>query len=104
MDANLSVITGSIIIWLAIAAMLLWGTVAGLRTVLRNNTRLPFFGMIERRGLTLRQVEEVVGMDELARAVRRCTFCAARSSCSEHPVRCPNEPLLRRAQGERATA
>ena len=100
MDASL--VTWSIV-WLAIAGMLLWGIVAGWRTALRNDAPLPFFGMIERRGLTLRQMEEAVGMDELARAVRRCTFCAARSDCGRHPVCCPNEPLLRRAQGGRAT-
>ncbi len=94
----------SITIWLAIVGMLLWGIAAGLRTALRNDARLPFFGMLERQGLTLRQVEEAVGIDELARAVRRCTFCASRSSCGRHPVRCPNEPLLRRAQGGGAAA
>jgi len=90
---------------LAIIATMLWALLAGLGRFLKDDGPLPFYGMIERQGLTLRQVEEAVGMDNLAHAVRRCMFCAARPDCKRQAaVCCPNEPLLRRARGERATA
>lgn len=92
--------TSAIIAWLAIAAILLWGVVEGMRKVLKDDGPLPIFAMLERRGLTLRQVEEAVGMNELARAVRRCAHCASRSDCGPDAVFCPNEPILRRAKGE----
>ena len=84
---------------LAVAAVLLWGLVNGLRKVLGNRARLPFFNMLERRGLTLTQVEEAVGMNQLARALRRCAHCGTRQECGRHIVDCPNEPLFRRAKG-----
>jgi len=71
--------------------------VVGLRAQTQNCDRLPFFGMLERRGVTLNQVEEVVGIDALARAVRRCSLCAGRSDCRLDWDICPNEPLFRRA-------
>lgn len=86
--------------WLAIAAILLWSIVEGVRKVLRDDGQLPIFAMLERQRLTLRQVEEAVGMNELARAVRRCAHCASRSDCGLDAVFCPNEPILRRAKGE----
>lgn len=85
--------------WVAIAALLLLGVVDGLRKVLWNDGPLPFFGMLERQGLTLTQVEEAVGINELSRAVRRCAHCTARSDCGRRANCCPNEPLFRRAKG-----
>ena len=89
---------------LAIVVILLWALLEGMGKFLRDDGPLPFFGLLEREGLTPRQVEEAVGMDELARAVRRCTFCAGRFKCGQYPVACPNESLLRRARGEAGTA
>ena len=83
--------------WLGIAGLVLVMVVVGLRAQTENCDRLPFFGMLERRGLTLRQVEDAVGIDALARAVRRCSLCAGRSDCRPDADICPNEPLLRRA-------
>lgn len=85
--------------WLAIAAILLWSVVEGTRRALKDDGPLPIFALLERRGLTIRQVEEAVGMNELARAVRRCVHCASRSDCRPDAVFCPNEPILRRAKG-----
>lgn len=82
--------------WLAIAAILFWGVVEGMRKVLKDDGPLPLFALLERQGLTLRQVEETVGMNELAQAARRCALCTSRPNCSADPVWCPNEPLLRR--------
>jgi hypothetical protein len=83
--------------WLGIAAFLLVMVVVGLRAQTVNCDRLPFFDMLERRGITLNQVEEAVGIDALARAVRRCSLCAGRSDCRPDVDICPNEALLRRA-------
>ena len=60
---------------------------------------MPFFGMLQRHGLSLIQVEEAVGLNELGRAVRRCAECAGREDCGRHAVECPNEPLFLRAKG-----
>jgi len=86
--------------WLAIAAVLLWGIVDGLRRLLKDDGPLPLFALLERQGVTLRQVEEVGGMREIARAARRCALCASRSDCNGHPAWCPNETLLQRAKRE----
>lgn len=83
---------------LAIAGLLVWGVSVGLRRVLGNDRRLPFFDMLERQGLTLAQAEEVVGINELSRAVRRCAHCAARSDCGGRAAFCPNGSLLLRAK------
>lgn len=89
--------------WLAIVALLLWGSVEGLRRLLKDEGPLPLFAMLDRQGVTLRQVEEVAGMQEMARAARRCALCASRSDCDGHAAWCPNEALLRRAKGEGGT-
>ena len=96
MNAYVNVIV--IVAWLAIAGMLLWSVANGLRKVLWDDSPLPFFSMLERQGLTLPQVEEVVGINELSRAVRRCVLCSERSDCGPRTVSCPNEPLFRRAK------
>jgi hypothetical protein len=85
--------------WLAIAAILLWSVVASLRRFLKDDGPLPLFALLERHGLTMRQAEESVGMNELAQAARRCALCSSRPNCSADPVWCPNEPLLRRLRG-----
>lgn len=94
--------------WLAIAVMLLWGLADGVRKVLSSPEPLPFFRMLKRQGLTLTQVEEVVGFNGLSRAVRRCAHCSERKACEtglfggwlgRRPVDCPNEALFRRAKG-----
>ena len=86
------------VVWLAIAALLVWGVVDALRRLLRNDTPLPLFGMLERQGLTLAQAEQVVGINELSHAVRRCALCAVRSECGRRAAFCPNGSLLLRAK------
>lgn len=85
--------------WLAIAGMLLWGAGNGLRRLFRTASPVPFFGMLQRHGLTLTQVEEAVGLDEVGQAVRRCAECAGRWECGRRALDCPNEWLFRRAKG-----
>ena len=83
--------------WTGVAGIVLVMVVAGLRAQTVNCDRLPFFDMLERRGITVNQVEEAVGIDALARAVRRCSLCPGRSACRPDADFCPNGPLLRRA-------
>ena len=85
--------------WLALAAIFLWSFVQGTRKLLKDDGPLPFFAVLERQGLTPRQVEKAVGMNELACAARRCALCSSRADCNGDPVWCPNEPVLRRARG-----
>lgn len=85
--------------WLALVAIFLWCVMEASRTLFKGDGPLPMFAMFERQGLTLRQVEEAVGMNELALAARRCAMCSSRADCNADPVWCPNEPLLRRAKG-----
>jgi hypothetical protein len=80
--------------WLAIFVMLVWVIVSGLRRQLRNDGPLPFFGVLERKGLTLAQVEQAAGIEQLARAVGRCSLCEERKACGTRA--CPNDALLSR--------
>jgi hypothetical protein len=50
------------------------------------------------QGLTLAQAEEVAGLNEFARALRRCAFCAGKSNCGPRAPFCPNGSLLLRAK------
>jgi hypothetical protein len=106
MDTFVESILG--VAWFAIAVMLLWGLADWVRKALSSPTRLPFFRMLERQGLTLTQVEEVVGFKGLARAVRRCVRCSKREACESalvggwlgrKPPVCPNEKVFWQARG-----
>lgn len=72
------------------------------RRWLSRRDDLPFFRRVERRGLTLVQVEEAVGMNELARALRRCAACVERPRCGRRTAACPNDGVIRGALGESA--
>ena len=75
--------------------MLLWRVVDRVRRALSDRTPLPFFVMLERRGLTAEQVEAAAGIGGVARALRRCAYCAGRTDCGGHAVECPNEALIK---------
>ena len=93
---DMDVATGLMgVAWLAIAAMLLWGVVNAVRRALWDSAPLPFFVMLERRGLNARQVEAAAGAGGIARALRRCAYCAGRFDCGQREVDCPNEALIR---------
>ena len=57
--------------WLAILGMLAWGGAVESWRLARSRERLPFFGMLEARGFTLVQAEEVAGFKGLADAASR---------------------------------
>jgi predicted Kef-type K+ transport protein len=88
--------------WLAIASLVLVLVVAGLREHMDDRRELPFFGLLEQQGMTVNQAVEAVGIDSLARAVRRCAFCASKAGCGANS--CPNEPLLQRAKNRQHAA
>lgn len=99
MNNVISILVGAA--WLAIFAVLVWGIVTAWRRNLRDDRPLPLFRLLERQGLTLRQVEEEVGIEGLTWAASRCASCALRHSCEsgvfgKRPVGCPNGRLFDR--------
>ena len=81
--------------WLAIALVLLCGAARSLYRLFGAAEPLPFFVMLERRGLNALQLEAAVGAGGIARALRRCSLCASRRDCGRRAVECPNEALMR---------
>ena len=91
----MDIATGLIgIAWLAIALMLVWGAAVSIFRLLGSPEPLPFFVMLERRGLTAVQVEAAAGTGGVARALRRCALCAWRRDCRPGRIDCPNEALI----------
>lgn len=85
--------------WLAIALMLAWGVVVSLYRLFAGPPALPFFSMLERRGLEFAQVERAVAPDDIRAALARCAACGARRSCGARaPFDCPNERLFLRVR------
>lgn len=84
--------------WIAMSLLAAW------REMFADRTALPFFEVVQRRGLTLAQLEAGAGIASLARAVRRCALCAGKGECREElaadpaaqPRDCPNAAFLRR--------
>ena len=83
--------------WAVIALMLAWGTVIALYRLFADEAApLPFFVMLERKGLNALQLEAAVGAGGVARALRRCALCAGRRDCARgRRVDCPNESLMK---------
>jgi hypothetical protein len=92
MDLTLALIGAG---WLAIALVLVSGAAVSLYRLFSIPGPLPFFVMLERRGLNALQLEAAVGAGGVARALRRCALCAGRRDCGGHRVECPNEALIR---------
>lgn len=67
--------------WLAILGMLAWGGVVGLWRLVRVKERAPFFGVLERNGVTLVEAEQVAGFRGVAEAASRCGSCDTRDAC-----------------------
>lgn len=94
--------------WLAILGMLAWGAAAELPWRMRRSEKAPFFGVLERRGLTLTQAEEIAGFHGVCEAARRCASCGARDAC-RRALRwgslgfaappCPNAAFFARVSG-----
>lgn len=86
--------------WLAIVGMLVFGVVARWRMMLRDDGRLPIFGMLARRGLALEGLER--SPESYAVAVRRCAMCRDKALCgawldgraASPALACPNEAFF----------
>lgn len=95
--------------WLTLAALLLFWFASGLRKIVAESASLPFFDLLERRGLAPDELEKAIGIHEMSRAVRRCALCGLKRACRAEvsrasPARwrddCPNAAMLVRvAQG-----
>jgi hypothetical protein len=88
--------------WTAILAMLAWGVASSWHRVWSDQDPLPFFGMLQRRGLVLERLER--SPEPLYAAVRRCTMCREKARCRDWlersvggPPACPNEAFLEAA-------
>jgi len=94
--------------WLAILGMLAWGGAVELWRRVRGRQRVPFFGMLARRGFTLVQAKEVAGFAGVREAAGRCASCGTRGLCRralrwswlgfEAPP-CPNAAFFARVGG-----
>lgn len=93
---------------LLLAAALIYGLATAWRRALHDDARLPFFGMIERHGTTREELAAVVSFENLALAVRRCTFCGSKEQCRAwlasgrqdgYPASCPNAGLFNQGSG-----
>ena len=94
--------------WLAILGMLAWGGVVGLWRMVRPRERAPFFGLLERNGVTLVQAEEAAGFRGVAEAASRCEACITRDACQRamrwgllgfEPPPCLNAAFFARVRG-----
>jgi hypothetical protein len=65
--------------WFAILAMLAGGAVVEL--LVRRPEKAPFFGVLERLGLTLFQAEQAAGLRGIGEAASRCASCGVRAAC-----------------------
>lgn len=92
------------IAWAAIFVMLAAGAVRGVVRLYLERPRLPFFAMLERRGLSYAEVELAVGAEGLALAMRRCGECGGRWDCGARPIACPNEPVFSAAASRKTAA
>ena len=91
--------------WMGIAAILAWSLFQAARRVRNQDADVPFFRVLGRRGVTLTQAEEAVGIAELSHAVRRCVLCRDNEACradSSHAghaeADCPNASMLKRVR------
>lgn len=81
MNTDLFVVVAVAATWVAILGLMAWGVHMSWRAVMRNEGTLPFFSMLERRGLDLEHLQ--ASPDPLYRAVRRCAMCRERTACAE---------------------
>lgn len=92
------------IAWTAIFVMLAAG---GLRVLAQrwfSRPRLPFFAMLERRGVSYEEVERAIGPHAVAKAMHRCIDCGSRYDCGWRTVECLNADLFTAALRKRSAA
>lgn len=71
-------VTLLVAVWLAFAA---FRVAVAWRRVMRDETPLPFFRMVERQGLALERLEETASPETLGIALRRCALCGDKDYC-----------------------
>ena len=89
------VLAASLALGIAFAYVL----VLAWRRAVRDDALPPIFGMLERQGLAIEDLEASAGTGQLALAVRRCAFCGGKPECRAAlasvsgrslPAFCPN--------------
>jgi hypothetical protein len=100
MDAIVQTVIGAA--WLVLATGLAWSAFRAVQRVRSQDGAPPFFRMLSRRGVSVTQAEEAVGISELSRAVRRCVLCSGNEACranlAGHEADCPNAGVLERVR------
>ncbi|HEU4644135.1 MAG TPA: DUF6455 family protein [Burkholderiales bacterium] len=96
----------TVLLWLTFLAVIVlvgYGLANAWRHVLHDKAALPLHGMLRHQGLTLVEAGDEVGVEALAYAARRCTFCGSGADCRQRvaagepaPADCPNSGLLAR--------
>lgn len=81
MDSDMVVMVAVAATWVAILGLIAWSVQSSWRTVMSNQGTLPFFAMLERRGLDLERLQDT--SHTLYGAVRRCAMCRQQASCGE---------------------
>lgn len=98
------------IAWLAILVGLVGTVLRDAFRAERRYSQLPFFRMLERRGLSSVQVVRVVGLDGFIHATERCSNCAVDAACRRAlrwswlafgAPACPNAGLFKRVADKR---
>lgn len=105
MESNLVVVLAV----LAVGVLLVFGLAVAWRRVTQDDTPLPMFDMLRRRGLAPERIEQAAGPEAMAHAVRRCALCGARQECQQRaasgepaPADCPNAELFEQVSSRRA--
>ena len=93
------------IAWLAILVGLVVTVLRDAFRAERRQLQLPFFRMLERRGLSSTQVVRAVGLDGFIHATERCANCPVDAACRRAlysswlgfgAPSCPNDELFER--------
>ena len=90
------------IAWAAIFVMLAAGGLRELSRSYFSRPKLPFFAMLERRGVTYEDVEQAIGTPAMAKAMHRCIDCGSRYDCGWRTVDCLNDELFTAALRKRS--
>lgn len=96
----------TVLLWLTFLAVIVligYGLANAWRHVLHDNAALPLHGMLRNQGITPFEAGDVLGVEALANAARRCTFCGYGAECRQRvaagepaPADCPNTGLFAR--------
>lgn len=81
MNSDLMVTVAVAATWVAILGLIAWSVQSSWRRVMDNQGTLPFFAMLERRGLEVRRLQDT--SHTLYTAVRRCAMCRQQATCTE---------------------